>query len=407
MPFRKFLSLKQAIKNEFTGRNSLQGKNLKSRMGGGGASEALIGPLNVRPHRKRLELPSMTSFLRGSQMKLRVFSDSTAAVDTASIVENLNRVAPSFTWLRGESLFDIKNEYVESPDTYKLFSSELKREIAGSDLSILFTEKPYDNNYFFESTDRRSVIVSMYGWEHLTTLPKNNGAVYFIAALLTQVLGIGSSHASKNTGCINDFLGDKTGIDAGMRSAFICTKCNLKGKLKDRPESSLLDIQSILDHLSKASRADEDICDLWSRQKIVDTFDVFLCHSSQDKIAVRELNERLKREGIRTWLDEEQLPPGRPWQELLEKQIEEIGAVAIIVGESGIGPWQDMELRAFIYEFVKRKSPVIPVILSDCTIVPKLPLFLSQFTWVDFRKTTPPPSEQIIWGITGKKPRPR
>jgi len=335
-------------------------------------------------------------------MKIRIFSDGTAKINVAAIIENLVRVAPSFTWVDGKSPFRVKEEYIEFPGTYDGLSARLKAEIKGDDWAFLFTEKPYDNNYFWESGENKAVIVSLYGWEHLTTLPRNNGAVYFITALLVRSLGIGQSHTSKNTGCINDFWRDKTGVDAGMRSAFICGKCN--PRRETRTPEFITDIQSILDHLSKASRADEDICVLWERQQIVESFDVFLCHNSQDKTAVRALNVKLRQDGIRTWLDEEQLPPGRPWQELLEKQIEDIGAVAIIVGRSGTGPWQDMELRAFISEFVRRKSPTIPVILADCNTVPKLPLFLSQFTWVDFRKSTPPPDEQLVWGITGKKP---
>ena len=51
----------------------------------------------------------------------------------------------------------------------------------------------------------------------------------------------------------------------------------------------------------------------------------------------------------------------------------------------------------------KRKCPVIPVILADAPQKPKLPLFLREMTWVDFRKNEPDPLQQLIWGITGKK----
>ena len=106
-----------------------------------------------------------------------------------------------------------------------------------------------------------------------------------------------------------------------------------------------------------------------------------------------------------TWLDEEQLPPGRVWQDALEEQIEHIKTAAIIVGSSGIGPWQQIEVKAILQEFINRKCPVIPVILGDCSNVPQLPLFLKQFTWVDFRKQTPDPIYRLLWGITGVKPK--
>ncbi len=134
------------------------------------------------------------------------------------------------------------------------------------------------------------------------------------------------------------------------------------------------------------------------------TFQVFLCHNSQDKAEIRALNNTLKSRGINTWFDEEQLPPGRAWQELLEQQIQDIDSAAVIVGESGIGPWQNSEMRAFISEFVNRKCHVIPVILESCKNVPQLPPFLRQLTCVDFRKHEPNPIEQLLWGITGTKP---
>ena len=39
-------------------------------------------------------------------------------------------------------------------------------------------------------------------------------------------------------------------------------------------------------------------------------YDVFLSHSSKDKLTVRELAERLKADGVRVWLDEWEIRPG-------------------------------------------------------------------------------------------------
>ena len=50
---------------------------------------------------------------------------------------------------------------------------------------------------------------------------------------------------------------------------------------------------------------------------------VFLCHSSNDKPAVRELYQRFKAEGwIDPWLDEEKLYPGQDWDLEIEKAVE-------------------------------------------------------------------------------------
>lgn len=133
-------------------------------------------------------------------------------------------------------------------------------------------------------------------------------------------------------------------------------------------------------------------------------FDVFLCHNSQDKDAVREIGRRLRERGLRPWIDEWELRPGLPWQDVLEAQIADIGAAAVFVGPNGDGPWQQMELKAFLQQFVKRRCPVIPVILPGVDETPKLPPFLALMTWVDFRRDDPDPLDRLIWGITGEKP---
>jgi hypothetical protein len=132
-------------------------------------------------------------------------------------------------------------------------------------------------------------------------------------------------------------------------------------------------------------------------------FDVFLCHNGDDKPAVKRIAEQLRDRGLRPWLDQEQLRPGFPWQVALEDQITQIRSAAVFVGKNDIGPWQERELRAFLQQFVERESPVIPVLLRDAPLKPDVPLFLKDFTWVDFRESEPDPMRQLIFGITGKQ----
>jgi hypothetical protein len=336
-------------------------------------------------------------------MILRLFRDETIALRLDEIVANLGRLVPSFTFLMGKSRFSVPGPYVTTPQTHKHLNAQVVAESEGDDEVFLFTEKPYDNNYFWD-VEGKHVIVSLFGWDHLTALPRNNGAVYFVCALLVRCLRIGFSHREKNTGCINDFWQDKTGVDIGMRTAFICGKClNRSASSSPKLKASVSQIQGILADLATASRSGMDICDYWKQQKNNDGFDVFICHNSQDKDAVRLMNRRLQKEGISTWLDEEQLPPGRLWQDMLEEQLETVRTAAVFVGDSGVGPWQHMEVRGFLQQFVRRRCPVIPVILSECASVPELPLFLNQLTWVDFRKKMPDPFSHLLWGITGER----
>lgn len=112
---------------------------------------------------------------------------------------------------------------------------------------------------------------------------------------------------------------------------------------------------------------------------------VFLCHNSQDKPYVRKLNEVLKEGGVKTWLDEEQIAPGDMWQEELERSIAQVKGCLIIVGDSGLGPWQDHERRAFINELANRGCKIVPILIGEGQVIPELPLMLRQSMWVDLR----------------------
>jgi hypothetical protein len=137
------------------------------------------------------------------------------------------------------------------------------------------------------------------------------------------------------------------------------------------------------------------------------SFDVFLCHNSEDKPAVREISDKLVREGIKPWLDEEQIRPGTTWQTVLGEQIKSIKSAAVFVGNGGIGLWQSEEIQAFLNEFIERKCPVIPAILAFAKTTPELPWTLKNRHRVDFRVPDPDPLKQLIWGITGQRPVPR
>ncbi len=134
-------------------------------------------------------------------------------------------------------------------------------------------------------------------------------------------------------------------------------------------------------------------------------FDVFLSHNSQDKPAVIELAEALRDRNVRVWLDAWELVPGERWQAAIEQAILNSRTAAVIVGPDGIGPWEEPEMRACLDECVRRKMAVIPVLLPDAGN-PALPLFLRQFTWVDFRKgVSDAMLDRLEWGITGVKPK--
>jgi hypothetical protein len=77
---------------------------------------------------------------------------------------------------------------------------------------------------------------------------------------------------------------------------------------------------------------------------------------------------------------------------------------AVLVGESGVGPWQDQEIQGLLSQFMERRCPIIPVILPSVKTTPKLPWPLANLHRADFRESQVDPLKQLIWGITGEEP---
>jgi tetratricopeptide (TPR) repeat protein len=141
------------------------------------------------------------------------------------------------------------------------------------------------------------------------------------------------------------------------------------------------------------------------------SFQVFLSHSSADKPAVEEIGRRLLKEGIEAWLDKWHLIPGDPWQPAIENALAESETCAVFVGPSGLGPWQNEEMRAAIDRRVrdsKRRFRVIPVLLPGAQRAERssLPSFLVATTWVEFRDSLDDQEafHRLISGIRGVEP---
>lgn len=125
---------------------------------------------------------------------------------------------------------------------------------------------------------------------------------------------------------------------------------------------------------------------------MTESYHVFLSHNSVDKPAVEELACRLHQEGIEGWLDKWHLVPGEPWQPAIEKALEACASCCVFIGPSGMGPWQNEEMRAAIDRRVSTSEDnfrVIPVVLpgGQRGHRSRLPTFLASTTWVEFRQS--------------------
>ncbi|MFX0197020.1 MAG: TIR domain-containing protein [Candidatus Hodarchaeota archaeon] len=142
-------------------------------------------------------------------------------------------------------------------------------------------------------------------------------------------------------------------------------------------------------------------------------FNVFLSHNNADKPAIEALARKLVKEGINPWLDKWNVIPGEPWHEAIIEALDRCETCAVLIGPSGIGPWQNEEMRAAIERRVKGSKGrfrVIPVLLpgSKRDERSRLPTFLVATTWVEFRNTIDDEEAfyHLVCGIKGLEPGP-
>ncbi|MBV9491147.1 MAG: toll/interleukin-1 receptor domain-containing protein, partial [Verrucomicrobia bacterium] len=140
---------------------------------------------------------------------------------------------------------------------------------------------------------------------------------------------------------------------------------------------------------------------------------VFLSHNTADKPAVQALAHRLRnQEELQVWLDASDLIPGASSQEGIEKALAQCEVCAVCLGPTGLGPWQEAEVRVAINRRVReRQSPnrfrVIPVFLPGARH-DSLPGLLVDATWVEFCDSINEPDafDRLVCGIRGVVPGP-
>jgi formylglycine-generating enzyme required for sulfatase activity len=115
----------------------------------------------------------------------------------------------------------------------------------------------------------------------------------------------------------------------------------------------------------------------------VTQFDCFLSYNTLDHRAVERLARALKDRDLTVFLDRWELVPGRSWPDALEGHIRRCRSAAVLLGPSGMGPWQQREHYLALDRQARDPAfGVIPVILPNADPARG---FLSLNTWVDLR----------------------
>jgi hypothetical protein len=132
-----------------------------------------------------------------------------------------------------------------------------------------------------------------------------------------------------------------------------------------------------------------------------DSCDVFLSYSRADQAVVEGVAKRLHGLGLQVFLDRWYLAPGCSWPQALERALADCRSVAVALGPSGMGAWQQREQ----YHALDRQAHtpgfrVIPVVLPGTE---DLALgFLGLNTWVDLRTNLDRGVELLAKAVRGE-----
>jgi hypothetical protein len=112
---------------------------------------------------------------------------------------------------------------------------------------------------------------------------------------------------------------------------------------------------------------------------------VFLCHASEDKTVVREMERRLRQDGFEPWLDEKQLLPGDDWDLKIRQAVRRSEAVIVCLSKSSVTKEGYIQRELHRALEVAEEKPegtvfIIPVKLEDCEI----PEQLIRWQWVAY-----------------------
>ena len=111
---------------------------------------------------------------------------------------------------------------------------------------------------------------------------------------------------------------------------------------------------------------------------------IFLCHSSADKSAVKDLYRRLKGDGHYPWLDEEDLLPGQDWQYEIPLAVRASDIVLVCLSRNAVSKRGYVQKEILFALDVADEQPegtifVIPLRLEECDV----PLRLGRWQWVN------------------------
>ena len=136
-------------------------------------------------------------------------------------------------------------------------------------------------------------------------------------------------------------------------------------------------------------------------------FDAFISYSTHDGAWAERLKAALAAQGLKVWIDRDELRPGDVIVQSLETALTECRSYLLIVSPSANkSDWvrEEYHRAVALAKSTDRPLRLIPVILGKAEV----PGFLATRSWVEFLDdiTFDSNLQRLVWGIKGKKQAP-
>lgn len=312
---------------------------------------------------------------------MRLFQEEGVGIDIQEIAANLSRICSNLMVVCGSTPLNIEDEVISHPVSYGNLDADLMIETKNDFKAILITKKRYHNNFFFYGRGNR-IILSFFAWNHLTTLPLNNGLVFFLADFIALHIDPSYRHDDDpKPECIYDFGWNKAGIDIGMRSALICPICMTRINslaLSGFKKGLFDDLQIILNDLGSASKWETDIVEFWkthnskSERRIYDKRNqVFISYSHDDSEWLKRLKLQFKpfeRTAIIEVWDDTRMRTGDDWRESIKHALKCTKVAVLLVSPAFLASdfIANEELPDLLEAARKEGAIIMPIILKPC-----------------------------------------
>jgi nucleotide-binding universal stress UspA family protein len=104
---------------------------------------------------------------------------------------------------------------------------------------------------------------------------------------------------------------------------------------------------------------------------------VFLSYATEDRDAVQSLYQKLQNDGMRPWMDEEDLLPGQPWKETIAKVVRDSDVVLACLSPHAVSTAGQVQRQMKLALDVADEQPegtifLIPVLLEPCEVPDRL-----------------------------------